>query len=95
MWRRISRTLGRFGADDRGVTALLFGILLVPLLLGIGLSIDYSRALRAKQHLGNALDSAALAVGSWADLTDAEIAAKGNPARQFFQSGLCQGFEIR
>ncbi|GBE44812.1 hypothetical protein BMS3Bbin10_02917 [bacterium BMS3Bbin10] len=88
MWRRISGKLGRFAADDQGVTALLFGILLVPLLLGIGLSIDYSRALRAKQHLGNALDSAALAVGSWVDLTESEIAAK---AQSFFDANFTPG----
>ena len=88
MWRPISRMLGRFTADDRGVTALLFGIMLVPLLLGIGLSIDYSRALRAKQHLGNALDSAALAVGSWADLSAAEITAK---AQAFFDANFTPG----
>lgn len=88
MWRRLSRILGRFGADEQGVTALLFGILLIPLLLGIGLSIDYSHALRAKQHLRNALDAAALAVGSWTNLTQPQIAAK---AQSFFDANFTPG----
>jgi len=68
MWRRISRLLDGFSADNRGAIAILFGIMLIPLLLGVGLSIDYARALRVKQHLGSAVDAAALAVGSWPDL---------------------------
>ena len=83
MWRGISRILGRFTADDHGAIAIIFGIVLVPLLLGIGLSIDYTHALRVKQHLGSAVDAAALAVGSWADLSETEITAK---AQSFFDA---------
>ena len=75
MWPSISGLLGRFSADNRGVAALLFGIVLIPLMLGVGLAIDYSRALRAKQHLSKALDTAALAVGSWGNLNPAQINA--------------------
>lgn len=88
MWRRISSILSRFTADNRGVAALLFGIVLIPLMLGVGLAIDYSRALRAKQHLGQALDTAALAVGSWGNLNPAQINAK---AQAYFDANFAAG----
>ena len=81
MWQRASRFLGQFAANRSGVTAILFGIMLIPLMLGVGLAVDYSRALRVKQHLGRALDVAALAIGSWRDLNDAQLKLK---AKTFF-----------
>lgn len=83
MLQRIAKFLSRFCADHSGVTAIIFGILLVPLLLGIGLSIDYARALKTKQNLGQAIDAAALAVGSWADLNTAQIKQK---AQEYFNA---------
>jgi len=49
---------------------LVFSIVLIPLLLGVGMAMDYSRALKTKQNLNQALDAAALAVGSWPDLSE-------------------------
>jgi Flp pilus assembly protein TadG len=83
MWQRISSFLGRFAAERSGAVMLVFGIFLVPMLLGIGLAIDYSRALKTKQNLAQALDAAALAVGSWADLNEAKIKQK---AQAFFDA---------
>jgi Flp pilus assembly protein TadG len=88
MWQRLSIFLGRFAAERSGAVMLLFGILLIPLLLGIGLAMDYSRALKTKQNLGQALDSAALAVGSWADLSEAEVTQK---AQAFFDANYSAG----
>ncbi len=83
MWQRISSFLAGFANHRSGAAMLVFSILLVPMLLGIGLAMDYSRALKTKQNLGQALDSAALAVGSWADLSETEIAQK---AQSFFDA---------
>ncbi len=83
MWRRITKFFEKFANERSGATVLIFGILLVPLLLGIGLAIDYSRALKTKQNLGQALDAAALAVGSWAGLREAEMTQK---AQAFFDA---------
>ncbi|MHA1166056.1 MAG: pilus assembly protein TadG-related protein [Alphaproteobacteria bacterium] len=81
MWQCATRFLGKFSTDRNGVTAMLFGIMLLPLLLSVGVAVDYSRALRVKQHLGRALDSAALAIGSWRDLDEAQLKQK---AQAFF-----------
>ncbi len=55
---------------------IVFGITLVPVLFGIGMAIDYGRALTAKSRLSSAIDAAALAAASWPDLTDAQLKAK-------------------
>jgi Flp pilus assembly protein TadG len=51
-----------FLRNDRGVVALLFGLLLIPALGAAGAALDYSRASNAKTQLQAALDATALAV---------------------------------
>lgn len=85
MTQRLKQLFGRFMRSREGAVALLFGILLIPLLIGIGLAIDYSRGIRAKQHLSHSLDAAALAVGSWTGLTNEQIAQK---AQEFFDANF-------
>lgn len=59
----------RFTGDRSGAIALIFGIALIPMLIGAGIAVDLSRAFLVKNRLGQALDAAALAVGS-STLTD-------------------------
>ncbi|MGD9866446.1 MAG: pilus assembly protein TadG-related protein [Hyphomicrobiales bacterium] len=66
----------RFCADRRGVTAVLFGLVVVPLMLFTGSAVDYARALSAKERMGRALDAAALAAASSPDLTEEQIEAR-------------------
>lgn len=83
MLRPIAELLKRFACSRDGVAALLFGIFLVPALLGAGLAIDFSRGVKARQHLSHALDAAALAVGSWPGLTVEELTGK---AQDYFDA---------
>ncbi len=76
MVRIFATLLRRFGADRRGASLLLFALTIIPLLVGIGLSIDYGRSLMARHRLSLAIDAAALAAGSWPDLTEQQIEAK-------------------
>lgn len=85
MMKRLKQLTERFMRSRDGAVALLFGFLLIPLLIGIGLAIDYSRGIRAKQHLSHSLDAAALAVGSWTGLTNEQIAQK---AQDFFDANF-------
>lgn len=48
----------RLGADRRGNVAIIFALVLVPILGIVSLSIDYGRALKAKSLLNNAADAA-------------------------------------
>jgi Flp pilus assembly protein TadG len=66
----------RFGRDAKGSAALLFGLALIPILLGIGTAIDYGRALIVRERMAEAADSAALAIGSWQGLSQDELKIK-------------------
>lgn len=72
----LSCLLHRFRRDNKGATVMIFGLTLIPIVFGIGMAIDYGRAITAKTRLASAIDSAALAAASWPDLSDSEIDAK-------------------
>jgi Flp pilus assembly protein TadG len=75
--------LRSFARDARGNVALLFALSLIPLLIGVGVAVDYGRALIVRERMNDASDAAALAIGSWPGLTHDELAAK---AQQFFDA---------
>lgn len=54
----------RYLHNSSGVTAIIFGLASMVLFLMAGAAVDFSQALSVRQKLGNALDAAALAVGS-------------------------------
>jgi Flp pilus assembly protein TadG len=56
----LSRAARRFGRDDGGNIAVLFGIALVPILTFVGAAVDYSRANAARSSMQSALDSTTL-----------------------------------
>lgn len=58
-----TRGLQRFGRDDRGGVAILFGLSILVLLLAAGAAIDFSRWLHARDKTLDAIDSAVLAGG--------------------------------
>lgn len=60
--RSFSDLMKRFRKDQRGNVAMIFGIVIIPLLSFAGAAIDYSRATRAKATMQSTLDSVALMV---------------------------------
>lgn len=72
-WKHWIWTLSRFFGDRRGNVALMFGMSLMPVILGFGMAVDYSRAIRAKQHMARAADAAALAIASSPGLTEQQM----------------------
>jgi Flp pilus assembly protein TadG len=58
-----------FARSRRGNVAMLFAISLVPLMLAAGVGLDYARAMLVRQQMSEALDAAALAIGSSTGLT--------------------------
>lgn len=52
--------LRRFVSDARAATAMMFGVAAIPLLMAIGVAIDYSRSATIRTSLQAATDSAAL-----------------------------------
>jgi Flp pilus assembly protein TadG len=53
-----------FLRSSRGNVAMMFALAIVPLMIGAGVGLDYARAMLVRQQMGEALDAAALAVGS-------------------------------
>ena len=75
--------LRRLIQDVRGNVAILFGFAIIPLALGVGVGVDYGRALLVRERMQSALDAATLAVGSWPGLSDAEMKVK---AQEYFNA---------
>ncbi len=73
----------RFTRNARGNVAILFGLAIIPILLGVGAAVDYGRALIVRERMSSAADAAALAIGSWTDLSNAELKTK---AQQYFDA---------
>ena len=63
------------------MSPILFGLALIPIVIGVGAAIDYGRALVVRDRMADAADAAALAIGSWPGLTQAQQMTK---AQQFF-----------
>jgi Flp pilus assembly protein TadG len=53
----------RFAGEDRGAIALVFALVLLPLMFGVGATIDYSRGSLVRADLQSAADGAILAAG--------------------------------
>ncbi len=70
-----------------GNVAMMFGLMLVPLLGVIGLAVDTSRAYAVKYQLTNALDAAALAGGR-----NYSSANRDQIIRDFFEANWKAGF---
>jgi len=71
--------LRSFRSDKNGNVAILFGLLLIPIIGFAGAAIDYSRASSARTALQSALDAAALMLAKEAAaLTPGERTQKAN-----------------
>jgi Flp pilus assembly protein TadG len=66
------------GADERGVAAVLFALVMMPVLGLVGAALDYGRATAARTQMQKAADATAIAlVRDAAALSDAELERKG------------------
>ena len=68
----VARLARRFQNDTSGVVALLFALCAIPILLVAGSALDFVQASDVKGKLQSALDAAALAAATSANLTDAQ-----------------------
>ena len=69
--RHISQAASRFGSANEGNIAVIFGIVILPVLAFVGAAIDYSRANMARSSMQAAMDSTALMLSR--DLTQGLI----------------------
>lgn len=76
----------RFAADTDGALAIIFALLLIPILLAIGAAIDFSNSGRVRTKLADALDSAALAAAKAYAAGETNKAALTQIARGYFDA---------
>ncbi|MGL4441763.1 MAG: pilus assembly protein TadG-related protein [Bosea sp. (in: a-proteobacteria)] len=61
MNRHIKRMMRRFGRDERGNVAIIFGLALLPMMGLTGAAVDYGRASQLRTKMATATDAAVLA----------------------------------
>jgi Flp pilus assembly protein TadG len=72
-----------FAAASRGNVAMIFALTLIPLCFAVGAGLDYARAVVVRSNMSEAIDAAALAVGSTKGLTNAQMQTL---AQQYFNA---------
>jgi len=80
---RLCQRLHAFARDRRANVAMMFGLALVPIIVASGAGLDYARAALARSQLNDALDAAALAVGSTTGLNQSNAQTL---AQQYFNA---------
>lgn len=89
-WAAGRHCVGRFARDERGVSAVFFGIMFAFLFLGAALAVDYGRATNELWDQQYALDAAILAASE--ELGKDDEAALGQArAERFFAANLQAG----
>ena len=73
----LSQEVRRLRQDLSGAVAMIFGLAIVPLLLVMGVAVDFSRATSAKSRLQEASDAAVLGCGLAAKCDSGPTAAAG------------------
>jgi len=58
---------------------------IIPIAIGVGVAVDYGRALLVRERMQVAIDAATLAVGSWPGLSQAEMKTK---AQEYFSANF-------
>jgi Flp pilus assembly protein TadG len=73
--RALSSCVDQFLREREGSVAIIFAVLLIPVTVAIGMSVDLGQAVRAKTQLQVTLDAAALAAGrAYQTTSDAGVA---------------------
>lgn len=90
---KIRRWLRLCGRDDRGQTAITFGLSALPMLLVAGSAIDYSRAVSQHSTLQQATDAATLATARYA-LTASTGTTSLTTAAQTYLGGAMAGAKV-
>ena len=77
---KVLALLRRLRRDQSGNVAMLFGLLVIPLAVSIGLAVDFGRVYNVRSQTQSALDAAALAAGRVAQVNKTDIVNKASAA---------------
>jgi len=78
-------TIRSFLRSSRGNVAMMFAIALIPLMIGAAAGLDFARGMLVRQQMSEALDAAALAVGSSTGLNQTSAQTL---AQQYFNANF-------
>lgn len=70
------RKLTSFTKDENGQFAIMGALMTVPLVMAVGVAVDYSRMTLARAEMQTAVDAAALAAVSTANPTRMEVCSR-------------------
>jgi Flp pilus assembly protein TadG len=70
--------LRHFGADRSGSVAIMFGLLVIPIVAVVGLGVDFGRAYAVRAQTQSSLDAAALAAGRVAQVEKVDMINKAS-----------------
>ena len=82
--RRLRRLYHSIRTPQSGSTALMFGLSFLPLMLALGVAVDFGNHVRAYSNLQAAADAAALAAAR----SDGTLSAKTLVAQNYFDANL-------
>ena len=86
----LARDVERFTADERGVTAVFFGLFIVALLLTGAIALDHSRIVTEKWRDQRALDAAVLAASTQLGLDNQDVTGE-EMAKAFYDANRTRG----
>lgn len=86
--RKLAERSSALRHDTKGAVAMIFALAMIPVLLMVGLAVDYSNASRLRSHLGDALDSAAIAAAKELAAGNTDQAALQKLARDLIEANL-------
>lgn len=98
MKRLLSSLFSKLPRDNRGATAVIYALCLLPLLLLVGFAIDASRVELTKKHMQDSVDAAVLA-GAREFLMQAGLTAAnrktmaGDMAQEYYLSDIAQSLK--
>lgn len=87
---RLARFALRFAADERGVTAVVFGIMFAILFFVMAISLDYANARREQSRQQTAADAAALAASHYLGLENQDVDGP-EYGKRFFKENMGAG----
>lgn len=79
-----AKALSRFGRDDSGATAIIFGIFFTTFMLAAAMAVDFTRVMADKSNDQRALDSAVLAATDALGVDNQNVVAEAR-ARAFYE----------
>lgn len=89
---RVGSFLSRFREEKSGSTAIMFALLIAPVMILTGMAVDFSRMLTVKSRMQTALDAAALAGSRAAQTTSTNVTIVAQSAASTYYNAIPMPF---